>query len=128
MANAINKAIGQIQKRIKALTVELDQLRQAESALRSLPHLGEPAQPPETPPKPKRKGKITLAVAEAVQALGQATTAQVIAYLHTHYDPGANKNSIRSLLSVGRQKGLFLREGGKYRLAEKTAATGGLDQ
>jgi len=121
MADEIHDAITQIQERRKALEREIERLKTAEEVLRALgqsdaglPSIGQAEKP---------KG-ITDAVRQALKALGEADTATVIRYIQRQWMPNGNKNSIRSILAVGKRKGEFTKHGNRYGLREPASESG----
>jgi len=115
MADKIHDALVQIQQQIRALERELDRLRTAADVLEKLETGQETLRINEGGQKPRG---ITEAVRKALHDLGGADTGTVIRYVQRNFIPNANKNSIRSILSVGKKKGEFIRKGSKYQLAE----------
>jgi len=113
MADEIHDAITQIEERRKALEREIERLKTAAEVLRTLGDSPSPS----TAQAEKPEG-ITDAVRQALKALGEADTATVIRYIRRQWMPEANKNSVRSILAVGRRKGEFTKKGKRYALGE----------
>lgn len=108
----LDAALREIRARLQVAEREIEALRAAERGLALLTTKGEKS--PYIPTKTSKSGGITNAIGEALAALGHATSGEVITYVRKHVDPHANKNSVRSILSVGRKEGRFLKDGDRY--------------
>jgi cell division septum initiation protein DivIVA len=120
MADEIHDAITQIEERRKALEREIERLKTAAEVLRALSDSPSPS----TAQAEKPEG-ITAAVRQALKALDEADTATVIRYIRRQWMPDANKNSVRSILAVGRRKGEFTKQGKRYALREPASESAG---
>jgi len=120
----IGAALREIRARLRTAEREIETLQAVERGLSLL--ITKDTQSPLIPPKTSKPGGITNAIVQALTEMGRATSGEVITYVRKSFHPQANKNSVRSILSVGRKEGRFVKEGDRYALASKaaTAASG----
>lgn len=119
----IEEALREIRARLRVAEQDIQTLRAAERGLALL--TAKDAKSPQILPKMSKSGGITNAIVEALTEMGRATSGEVIIYVRKSLGLHANKNSVRSILSVGRKEGRFVKEGDKYALASRmsTAAS-----
>jgi hypothetical protein len=114
MNDEIRTALEAIRRRRADLEVETQKARDAEVALERL--IGE-----KSGSSADRVFGLSLSesIRQALRAKGPASSSEIIEWVQTDFDPDANANSIRSLLSVWSSKGRnVVRENDKYRLKE----------
>jgi hypothetical protein len=71
------------------------------------------------PIKAVSTSSVSAAIRSALRDLGEADSGNIIAQIRKQYLPDANKNTIRSLLSVWAVKGRVIRNGKKYSLPKE---------